>query len=72
MKSNLKKFRTAKKLSQAGLTRLTGISPSIISAIENEKLYCYPGWRKKFAEALEVPEADLFPEVSESCATSNE
>jgi len=73
LKNNLRAARKRKGLSQANLTQQTGIAPSIISSIENGKLYAYPAWRKKFAKALGVNEQDLFPgpEV-EKCATSSE
>lgn len=71
-KNFLRKQRTKKGLSQLELTRRTGIAPNIISDLERGRAYPYPGWRKKLAAALEVPEADLFPEVGNSCATSTE
>ncbi len=61
--NNLRSARKEKGYSQARITQLTGIAPSIISAIENGKLYAYPAWRKKFAAALEVDEKELFPDL---------
>lgn len=61
--NNLRDVRRKKGFSQARMTQLTGIAPSVISAIENGKLYAYPTWRKKFAAALEVDENDLFPDL---------
>lgn len=61
-KNRLKEIRQAKGLSQFDLYEKTKIKPSQISNIENGKLYFYPGWRKRIAEALEVSEKDLFIE----------
>lgn len=60
--NNLKKIRTARKLSQFELAKLSNIAPSDISRIENDKLYCHPGWRERLSEALGVSVAELFPE----------
>ena len=60
--NNLKEFRTKKGISQFKLAVDTGISPSIISRIENGWLWPYPGWRQRIAQALNVSESELFPE----------
>ena len=60
--NNLSKIRKEKGISQLKLSFLTGISPGEISRIENLRLVAYPGWRKRFAEALGVTEAELFPD----------
>ncbi len=67
--NKLKAARLARGLSQLDLTQKTGISPQTISQMENEKIYPYPGWRKKLSKALGVSEKELFPEVDEPCAT---
>lgn len=54
-------YRTQKNLSKQKLSLLTGISPSNIYNIESGKVFPYPGWRKRLAEALGVPEETLFP-----------
>lgn len=61
--NKLREIRKERGYSQTRLTQKTGISPSIISMIENGKLYAHPGWRKKFAQALETTEEALFPGV---------
>jgi transcriptional regulator with XRE-family HTH domain len=60
--NNLARIRKEKGVSQLKLSFLTGIAPSEISRIENNKLLAYPGWRRRFAEALGVTEAELFPD----------
>jgi transcriptional regulator with XRE-family HTH domain len=62
--NNLREIRTRKKLSQLDLAKLTDIAPAEISRIENDWLRPYPGWRKRFADALGVEEGELFPEES--------
>jgi len=66
MLNNLRKIRQGKNLSQLALGRKTGIAGNIISNLENGKIFPYPGWRKRIATALSVPEQDLFPEVDNS------
>lgn len=64
----LKYERLRQGLSQHKLGALAGIHPSNISHIENGRIYPFPGWRQRLAEALEWPadRADeLFEEVAE-------
>ena len=63
LENNLRAVRKKRGLSQVNVTQKTGISPSIISSIENGKLYAYPKWRHALAKALEVTERELFPGV---------
>jgi transcriptional regulator with XRE-family HTH domain len=60
--NNLQKARKEKGLSQLKLALMTGIAPSEISRIENNRLVPYPGWRARLSRALGTPEAELFPE----------
>jgi transcriptional regulator with XRE-family HTH domain len=60
--NNLARIRKEKGISQLKLSFLASIAPSEISRIENNKLVAFPGWRKRFAEALGVTEAELFPD----------
>ncbi len=60
--NSLKKVRNEKGLSQLKLALMTGIAPGDISRIENDWLRPYPGWRKRLARALGVPESELFPD----------
>jgi transcriptional regulator with XRE-family HTH domain len=66
MGNNLRKFRKQKRLSQLKLAFLTGIAPGDISRIENGWLKPYPGWRRRFADALGVTENQLFPNGKEA------
>ena len=59
--NNLKRVRRKKGISQLRLSFLTGIGPSEISRIENNRQICYPGWRKRLSEALGEPESTVFP-----------
>jgi putative transcriptional regulator len=61
MKNNLKKIRQEKGLTQLDLSIRTKIQQSDISQVENEVKYAFPKWKGKFAEALGVSEADIFP-----------
>ncbi len=60
LNNKLRKIRESKGLSQLELSAKTKISPGAISNIENNKIYAYPGWRKRISEALEVPEDKIF------------
>lgn len=59
--NNVKEFRTRKGLSQFGLAKLSNISQTDISRIENGGIKVYPGWRLRLAKALDIPAAELFP-----------
>lgn len=59
--NNLRKIRIEKGLSQLQLSVKTEISPGIISNIENNKIFAYPGWRERLARALEVEEKEIWP-----------
>lgn len=59
--NRLREIRKKQGLSQLRLAYLTGIQPPIIPRIENGWLKPYPGWRKRLARALKIPEAELFP-----------
>ena len=64
----LKHERLKRNISQQKLGALAGIHPSIISHIENGKIYPFPGWRERIVKALNWPieQADeLFTEVAE-------
>ena len=63
MGSPIRAERQRRGWSQTRLTMKTGIAQSDISAIESGKRYCPPAWRRRLALALEVSEAELFPDV---------
>jgi len=60
MKNRLREIRQSQGISQLRLSYLTGIQPPMISRVENGKMEAFPGWRKRFAQALKVKEADIF------------
>lgn len=47
------------------LTSLTNIATSELSQIEREHIRAFPGWRRRIAEAFDLPEAYLFERVAE-------
>lgn len=61
-KNNVKSERKKIGISQTRLGFMTEIAPNVISNIENGKIFVYPGWRKRIAKALGVPEDVLFPD----------
>lgn len=63
----LKFERLERKLSQQKLGAMANIHPSILSHLENGKIYPFRGWKERLAKALDWPieRADeLFEEVS--------
>lgn len=59
----LTRERQKKGWSKCELSRRTGIFAPDLVNIENGKRHVYPGWRKKIAEAMGLPEEYLFQEV---------
>lgn len=59
--NRLRQIRRERGFSQLRLAMLTGIAPWDISRVENGWIRPYPGWRKRFARALGMSEAELFP-----------
>ena len=50
----------ARGISRYKLSKITGIRhPNLYNAL-NGKIPLYPGWKKRIAEALELPEEDLY------------
>ncbi len=60
-KNFLRKVREKRGISQLRLSQVTGIAPGTISNIETGKIIAYPGWKKRLADALGVPEMEIFP-----------
>lgn len=60
--------RLMRDMKQMELSRITGMHPTSISAIENGRLRPYPGQVDKFVSALEWKgdPAELFEEVDEN------
>jgi len=69
-KNNVKKIRLAQGLSGLELSRRARIAPSTLHNIENRKIVAFPGWRRRIAEALGVPEDEIFPEGVKSHAAN--
>jgi transcriptional regulator with XRE-family HTH domain len=65
LKNFVRDVREKRGLSQLKLSRIAEIAPGTISNIENGKVFVYEGWKKRLAEALEVPQNELFPEDEE-------
>ena len=61
----LRKERERRGLSLLDVTMKTGISPSNLSEIERERRYVYPGWRRRIAQAFNMPESELFEEAGD-------
>jgi transcriptional regulator with XRE-family HTH domain len=59
----LRRVREGRGLSLTDVCRMTGIAPTTLSEIERSMRHVYPGWRKRIAEAFELPESKLFREV---------
>ena len=62
MKNQLAEARKEKGLSQLDVALLTRIPQSVLSHLENGRIFPYPGWRRRLAVALQTTEAQLFPE----------
>lgn len=61
-KNTLREARISKNKTILEISRITAISPSDLSQVELGKRPCFPSWRRRISEALDVPEAELFPE----------
>jgi len=64
MFNRVRKARNNKKMTQFELSKKSNITQAALSQIENGKIYPYPGWRKRIAEALKKREYYLFPEIA--------
>ncbi len=64
MNNRLKEHREKAGISQTELAWRAKMAGQNISAIERGKLSPWPRVRKALAEALDVPESELFPEES--------
>lgn len=59
----VRRVRMARGVTLAALSRLTGIPAPTLSRIERSIYPAYPGWRKRIARAMKLPEAELFERV---------
>ncbi|OPX90292.1 MAG: Helix-turn-helix domain protein [Pelotomaculum sp. PtaB.Bin104] len=62
--SKLKEILKARGLSQGKVSRMADVPASNFCLICNDKGYAPPAWRHRIAEALELPEAEIFPEYA--------
>ena len=60
MKNQLKSILEAKEMSAYKLAKITGIKSQHIYSIMSGKEFAYPSWRKRIAEALQLPEESIF------------
>lgn len=61
--NRVREERKRQGLTQFELAKRANIHPVEIGRIERGIIKPFPGWRKRLAEALGVPEAELFPEA---------
>jgi len=61
--NKLRETRMELGLSQVRLAQLVGLSNGMISDFELGKRQVWPKARKALAEALRIPETELFPEA---------
>jgi transcriptional regulator with XRE-family HTH domain len=65
MDMSLREVREKAGISQLELARRARMAPSDLSRIEHGRFtVIYPGWRRRLAEALNIPENELFEEVT--------
>jgi transcriptional regulator with XRE-family HTH domain len=61
--------REKKRWTKTELAKRAGIALATVCAIEASHVTVWPGWKKKLASALELPEADLFAPVDSENTT---
>ena len=66
LENNVREVRKRKNMSALELARRAVMASSSLSLIERGLIPAYPGWRKRIAQALNVSERELFPEVQEN------
>ena len=60
--NNLKTYLNIIGMSQASLSRKTGIGTNVISGIYNGRIIPYNGWKQRIVECLNLKVSDIFPE----------
>jgi len=71
LNNRLKEYRERAGFSQTELAWRARMASQNISAIERGTLAPWPKAKKALAEALKVPEAELFPEACENGKTQD-
>lgn len=66
MYEKLKSILEAKGITKYRLAKMSNISTQDMYSLLNGKKILYPNWKKRIAEALEMPEEELFEERSEN------
>jgi transcriptional regulator with XRE-family HTH domain len=66
----LRAERLKRGWSQTQVSMRTGIATPDVSAVERGRRYPHPGWRRRLAAAFQIPESELFSEVSSEGARS--
>ena len=56
-------LRADRGMTQAELAQLLGLSPSSVSAVENQHTRPWPRFRRECSKIFGVPESELFPET---------
>ena len=59
--NRLRQIRVEKEVKQAELARLVGVDSSVIRHVESWRRPSYPKLRRLCAEALNLPEGEIFP-----------
>lgn len=62
LKLKLAEILKDRNLSQSKLARLADINQADLNSMIHCKRPAFPGWRKRISRALEMPEAEVFPE----------
>lgn len=64
MHEKLKSIMSQRGLSQYKLSQMSGIAATSFNQAYNGKTPFFPSWRKRTAEALNIPENVVFPEYA--------
>lgn len=57
--NRIEEIRKTRGLTRLEVARRTGIDPATLYKIERGHIRLYPSWKRRLAEALEVPEEEL-------------
>jgi len=69
--NRLREHRNRAGLTQEALARKSCVPNQVICAFERGRMAPWPRFRKALAEALGVPESDLFPGDGDGKSTNN-
>jgi transcriptional regulator with XRE-family HTH domain len=54
-----------RRISQAKLARMADMNLTDLNAMLHGRRPTFPGWRRRIAQALNMPESEVFPEISQ-------